>query len=524
MVTPRTTDRRDAGDAPDRGALSEYHAKRRFDVTPEPAGDAAPAPAEPGWSFVVQKHAARRLHYDFRLELDGVLLSWAVPKGPSLEPGVRRLAARTEDHPLEYAGFEGVIPADEYGGGSVVVWDRGTWEPEGDPREAMKKGRLTFTLSGEKLRGRWHLVRTGKERGKEQWLLFKGKDEAARVGSDIVAERPESVVTGRTIEQVAEDKDRVWHSNRGENTGELMELVKQLPSKVPLTNLDKVLYPDLGLTKGAIIAYLAVVADWMLPHLAGRPLTLVRNPDGIQKKGFYQKHAGKGVPGSVKRISIAEEDGEAHDYMMVDDLPGVIALAQLGALELHVWGSHADKVERPDLIVFDLDPDVGLGWGEIVRTAQELRERLRGLGLESFVKTTGGKGLHVVVPIERRVDWDDFKAFTRAVAEQMEREHPERYTTNPLKAKRKGKIFVDYLRNTRGATAIAPYSMRARAGATVATPITWDELARGVDPTTFTVTSIPRRLGGLKKDPWADISTTKQSITAAARRKVGMPR
>jgi bifunctional non-homologous end joining protein LigD len=501
--------------------LRAYHDRRRFDVTAEPAGDTSPA-AAPGWTFVVQKHAARALHYDFRLELDGVLLSWAVPKGPSLEPGVRRLAARTEDHPLEYASFEGVIPAGEYGGGSVVVWDRGTWEPDGDPRAAMKKGRLTFTLSGDKLRGRWHLVRTGKERDKEQWLLFKGKDEAARAGSDIVAERPESVLTGRTIEQVGEDQDRVWHSNRSEG-GELMELVAQLPSKVPLTNLDKVLYPELGLTKGAIIAYLAVVADWMLPHLAGRPLTLVRCPNGY-RKCFYQKHARDGVPDSVRRISIAEDDGVVHDYMTVDDLPGLIALAQLGSLELHVWGSHADRVERPDLMVFDLDPDAGLGWSEVVATALALRERLRGLGLRSFVKTTGGKGLHVVVPIERRIHWDDFKGFAKAVAEQMEAEDPKRYTTNPLKVKRRGRIFVDYLRNTRGATAIAAYSMRARAGATVATPITWAELERGVDPAAFTVTSIPRRLGALRHDPWADFSEVKQSITAAARRKVGMSR
>ena len=499
--------------------LRTYHDKRDFDLTPEPAGDTPSRAAQPEWTFVVQKHAARRLHYDFRLELDGVLLSWAVPKGPSLEPGVRRLAARTEDHPLEYASFEGVIPEDEYGGGSVVVWDRGTWEPSGDPRAAMKKGRLTFTLFGEKLRGRWHLVRTGSERGKEQWLLFKGKDEAARAGSDIVSERPESVLSGRSIEQVGEDRDRVWHSNR--SGGDLHELVSRLPSDVPLTNLDKVLYPEMGLTKGALIAYLAVVSDWMLPHVAGRPLTLVRCPEGHQKHCFYQKHANKGVPAAVRRVPIAEDDGEVADYMAISDLPGVVALAQLGVLELHTWGCHADNIERPDLLVFDLDPDVGLGWDVVVETALALRERLDGLGLESCVKTTGGKGLHVVAPVDRRTHWDDFKGFARAVAEAIEAEAPRRYTTNPLKARRKGKIFVDYLRNSRGATAIAPYSPRARHGAPVATPITWDELERGVDPAGFTVTTIPRRLGAAA-DPWADFFEIRQSITRAARRKVGM--
>lgn len=505
--------------------LREYHDKRRFDVTTEPAGDTPSSAAQPDWTFVVQKHAARRLHYDFRLELDGVLLSWAVPKGPSLEPGVRRLAARTEDHPIEYASFEGVIPENEYGGGSVVVWDRGTWEPDGDPRASMKKGRLTFHLFGDKLRGRWHLVRTGKEGKKEQWLLFKGRDEAARERSDIVAERPESVLSGRTIEEVGAAKDRVWHSNRTESSADLHALVKQLPSKVPLTNLDKVLYPELGLTKGALMAYLAVVApDWLLPHLAGRPLTLVRCPNGHQAQCFYQKHARDGVPDVVERIEIAEEDGVVADYMMVDDLPGVVALAQLGALELHAWGSHADNVERPDLMVFDLDPDVGLAWDDVVAAAIELRDRLKTLGLESFVKTTGGKGLHVVAPVERRLHWEDFKGFTRGFAEAMEAAAPRRFTTNPLKVKRKGKIFIDYLRNGRGATAIVPYSPRARAGATVATPVTWAELERGLDPASFTVMSIPRRLGDLKKDPWADFFEVRQSITAAARRKVGMPR
>ena len=518
-----------------RERLSEYRKKRKFDVTPEPSGDEPPRLETGGRGYVIQKHAASRLHYDFRLEHEGVLWSWAVPKGPSLSPKVRRMAARTEDHPLDYADFEGVIPEDEYGGGSVVVWDQGRWEPDGDAAAMMKKGRLTFTLHGQKLKGRWHLVRTGGN-GKEQWLLIKGRDEHADDERDIVAERPQSVLTGRTVEQVGKDRDRVWHSNREEtkNTKKkkgqgqapgLYELVKQLPAPMPLTNLDKVLFPEQGLTKGELIAYLAVVAEaWMLPQLAGRPLTLVRCPDGRHKHCFYQKHAKAGVPDAIKRVSIQEEDGVAHDYMMVDDLPGLLGLAQLGVLEIHTWGCHADQVERPDQIVFDLDPDEGLGWDEVVAAAFDLKARLVDLGLESFVKTTGGKGLHVVAPIERRVDWDGFKAFTKAVAEAMEADEPGRYTTNPLKVKRKGKFFVDYLRNARGASAICAYSPRKREGATVATPITWAELEKGIRPAAFDVRTLPARLGALRGDPWEGYRTLKQGITASAKKKLGMKR
>jgi bifunctional non-homologous end joining protein LigD len=514
--------------------LNEYRRKRHFEVTPEPSGDRPSAAAQPEWTFVVQKHAARRLHYDFRLELDGVLLSWAVPKGPSLRPGERRLAARTEDHPLEYASFEGVIPKDEYGGGTVVVWDRGTWQPHGDPRQAVRAGRLTFDLFGDKLTGRWHLVRTRGGGGhKESWLLFKGRDAAASE-TDIVDDRPDSVLTGRSIEEVAAARDRVWHSDRASNRSgparapgrdgrdSLHDLVKRLPAATPFSNLDKILYPEQGLTKGALIAYLAVASEWILPQLKGRPLTLVRCPEGRHRHCFYQKHATQGVPDSVRRVDIPEDDGAVGVYMFVDDLPGLLALAQLGVLELHTWGCHADRIERPDQLVFDLDPDPSLGWTEVVATALALRDRLSGLGLDSFVKTTGGKGLHVVAPVSRRTSWDDFKAFSKAVAVQLETAEPRRYTTNPLKVKRRGKIFLDYLRNGRGATAIAAYSPRARDGAPVATPITWAELERGVDPAQLTVLTLPRRLGKLRDDPWRGYHDLDQSITAAAKRKVGM--
>jgi bifunctional non-homologous end joining protein LigD len=517
-------------------SLATYRAMRRFDVTPEPSGAAAARPADGALSFVIQKHAARRLHYDFRLELDGVLLSWSVPKGPSLSPGDKRLAVRTEDHPLEYASFEGIIPKGEYGGGTVIVWDRGTWIPDGDPREALRKGRLSFELRGEKLTGSWHLVRTRMDDGKrEHWLLLKSRDAAAAAGEDIVDRQPASVLSGRTLEAVGAAPERVWHSNR--SRGEppaatrasapgsapppsVNALLRALPVGIPLTNLDKVLFPESGTTKGAVIAYLAAVADWMLPHLGGRPLTLVRCPDGRHRFCFYQKHAKVGIPASVGRVPI-EEEGKVAEYLRVDDLAGLVALGQLGVLELHTWACHADDVERPDLLVFDLDPDPAIGWAPVVAAAVELRDRLAAVDLETFVTTTGGKGLHVVAPLIRRHDWEVHKAFSKKIVEAMAAAAPGRFVTTAAKARRTGKIFLDYLRNGRGATFITPYSPRAREGATVATPITWDELGAGVDPARFTIESVPRRLGQLAEDPWRRMRAVRQSITERARRAAG---
>ena len=515
--------------------LAKYRAKRDFAKTPEPSGTRAERHARR--SFVIQKHAARRLHYDFRLEHDGVLWSWSVPKGPSLDPSEKRLAVHVEDHPLDYAGFEGVIPKGQYGGGTVVVWDRGSWEPEGDAAAAMTKGRLTFTLHGDKLHGKWHLVRTklsgsGKA---ENWLLMKSRDEAANDKLDIVETEPRSVVSGRTIDEVAASPDDVWQSNREaeptvveKRTARILSsvpaspgaLVAQLPLGFALTNLDKVLYPELGLTKGQLAAYLAVVADYMLPHVENRLLTLVRCPDGREGQCFFQKHVLKGAPKAIDKIPVTEQGGGDQTYMAIHDLAGLVATAQLGALELHTWGSHVDKLDKPDLIVFDLDPDVGLARDRIALAALQLKKLLHELDLDCFVKTTGGKGLHVTVPVQPKLDWNDIKAFAKAVGETMVERYPTSFTTNMAKARRKDRIFIDYLRNGRGATFIAPYSPRARAGATVATPLTWDELTADIDPTAFTITTIPKRLAD-HGDPWRELSGARRPITAAARRAVG---
>jgi len=783
-------------------ALDAYNDKRHFERTSEPQGRVARSKS--GFSYLIQKHAASRLHYDFRLELDGVLLSWAVPKGPSLDPKDKRLAMHVEDHPVEYGSFEGTIPKGEYGGGTVMLWDRGTWEPEGDPRAMYERGRLTFTLHGDKLKGKWHLVRTGGER---KWLLFKGADAEARKNGAgaIVNAAPMSVATGRSLEEIAADDDRTWRSNREPKKKkhapsattkfeppELATLVKEAPqgdewihevkldgyrivahvnrgkvtlfsrngkdwtdrmpdvaralakldaksaifdgevvvlredgvsdfqrlqnalgsggddddltyfvfdllerdgrdlrrepleerkraledlipkrgtvrycdhvvgggarffehacklglegiiskrrgapyvsgrgrdwlkvkclgrqelvivgwtdpknsrqsfgalllavhegrdlvyagkvgtgfsgasiasiapklralaAKAPamkkaprgrgihwvepklvcevefseitadgilrhssfrglrqdkpaadvvierprsvakVSNADRVLFPC-GVTKGEIAEWLERVSPWMLPHVAERPLMLVRCPKGIARC-FVQKHVSSSTPAAVKHIDVGDDE----DHMMVDDTEGLVGLAQAGAVEIHTWGSRARSIEHPDLLVFDLDPDPSVKWTEVASAARLVRERLESLQLESFVKTTGGKGLHVVCAIAPTMTWEAAKEFAGGVARAIVKEEPSRFVATMTKAKRKGKIFIDFFRNGRGATFIAPYSPRSRPGAPVAMPVFWEELD-DIEPGRFTVRNAFERLDAQKHDPWENLTRT----------------
>jgi bifunctional non-homologous end joining protein LigD len=852
--------------------LEEYKRKRDFRRTSEPAGGRRKRRTS-GLEYVIQKHDASRLHYDFRLELDGVLKSWAVPKGPSLKPGVKRLAVETEDHPMEYGGFEGTIPQGEYGGGTVMLWDRGRWIAEGDPAEAYRNGRLRFRLEGEKLSGSWVLTRMNPKPGesKPAWLLIKSDDDAARSDEepDVTEDAPLSVASGRDLEEIAAAQDRVWgpageepsanpgptsrsrsrprsksrsgspppvegarratmpretkpqlatlavdapvgegwiheikldgyrvlcrieggearlitrngkdwtdrfpgvaealgglgcddgivdgeivvldrqgvsrfqrlqnvasgasnaqpllyafdllylnghdltaaaledrksllepligeleaarvrysghvvgqgpeffakacemgvegviskrrdrpyrpgrgrdwlkvkctarqelvvvgytepsgsrigigalllgvHDDQGRlvyagkvGTGfsdrTLVELEERLSAMeqekaavenpprgaqargvhwvrpelvaeveftewtgdgrirhpsfqglredksaedvvrekkaevaaargrrgggsvagIRITSPDKVMWPADGVTKLELAEYYDAVAEALLPRLRDRPLTLVRCPSGADGDCFYQKHANESVPEAVPRVRIDEKEG-AQPYMYVDALPSVIALVQLGVLEFHIWGSRRDRLERPDRLVFDLDPDEGLPFGRVAAAALRLRSMLGELGLESFPKSTGGKGLHVVVPVVRRSDWDEVREFTQAVAQRMVAEDPGGFTAKMSKSRRKGRIFVDYLRNARNATAIADYSTRARPGATVAVPIGWDEVnPRAKNPPIHSVRNVPDRLAS-SLDPWPGFDELRQSITAAARRGVGL--
>jgi bifunctional non-homologous end joining protein LigD len=841
-------------------ALTRYREKRDFTKTAEPSG-AAPIKARGDGFFVVQKHAATRLHYDFRLALDGVLKSWAVTKGPSLDPHDKRLAVEVEDHPVAYGDFEGAIPKGQYGGGTVMLWDHGSWEPIGDAKAGLREGELKFALHGERLKGHWVLIRMGGKAAQEKhnnWLLIKERDEEVREsGKSLIETAVTSVTTGRTMDEIAGEHDRIWHSDKpadeqpeaaqpkrrpvrmrgkaalpefippqlatrvakppegkgwlheikfdgyrvlariddgkvslltrrgndwtgkfgsiaralarlnarqalvdgevvvmgesgvtdfgrlqatlageahdpmvlqafdllhldgedltskplierkqllqslieglgdqnvilysdhienlgdrvfaqacqlalegvvskrkdgpyrssrgeswlkskcierqefviagyskssvaGKGLGSLLlayysgktltyagrvgtgfneaavkalraaldkierdtppfakrppgagrdvtwvepELVCEVEflnwtedgvlrhasfkglradkaardvtverpkatrarsksmaetvkpsadaekalSKVTLTHPERVLDPESGLTKRGLAEYLALVADRLMPHIAGRPISFVRCPGGTGKACFYQKHIETHLPAGIGSVTIQEKDGSG-EYLTIDSEEGLIGLAQMGVLEIHPWGSRAEDVDKPDRLIFDFDPapDVPFAW--VVEAAVAVRERLEKLGLESFLKTTGGKGLHVVAPFRRGPDWPTIKEFARAVATAMAADS-DRYVTVMTKAKRAGKIFIDFFRNDRGSTAVAPYSTRARPGAPVATPLDWREAVPALDPRHFTVETIPRRLARMPDDPWAAMLKSQQSIGKVA--------
>jgi bifunctional non-homologous end joining protein LigD len=464
----------------------------------------------------------------------------AVTRGPSLVPADKRLAVEVEDHPIEYGSFEGTIPKGQYGGGSVIVWDRGTWAPEGDARKGLAKGHLDFRLDGEKLRGRWHLVRMARQHGKKRtnWLLIKAKDEDARAQGepDILVEEPQSVASGREVEQIGEADD-VWDSSEGRmarGTAAKAASNKAKPKRaskpesaprsatpvkarsrsvaVTLTHPDRVYWLDAGLTKQGLADYYADVWKWMAPHVIARPLALLRCPDGIAKQCFFQKQPWKGLHQSIAVLSNPGAGGDK--FLAVENLDGVVALVQAGVLEIHPWGSTVGDLGHPDRLIFDLDPGPHVGWAALVDAAVEVRERLGRDGLESFVKTSGGKGLHVVAPLRPEADWDAAKSYARGIAEAMAKDDPQRYTAAVSKAARARKILVDYLRNARGATAVVPYGTRARAGAPVSAPLAWEELGPKLQGDSFNVGNMRERISRLRADPWASFFEVAQSLPA----------
>jgi bifunctional non-homologous end joining protein LigD len=288
-----------------------------------------------------------------------------------------------------------------------------------------------------------------------------------------------------------------------------------------LTRADKVLYPGDDVTKGDLAAYYERIGDWALPHLANRPLSLLRCPEGFTGECFFQKHASRGMPTAIRAIEIEESEGPK-TMLYVEDVAGLVGLVQIGVLEIHPWGSTIRDPDRPDRLIFDLDPEEGLPWERIVEGALAMRHVLAGLGLESFAKMTGGKGLHVVVPLTPKLDWETAKAFTKAAAELLVEAAPDRYTTTLAKKARRGRIFIDYLRNARGQTAVGAFSTRARAGAPVSAPLSWQEVEAGVRSNSFSTATLPDRLAALEADPWAGFFEMKQQVSAAVRRKLGV--
>ncbi|MBV8686839.1 MAG: non-homologous end-joining DNA ligase [Alphaproteobacteria bacterium] len=289
---------------------------------------------------------------------------------------------------------------------------------------------------------------------------------------------------------------------------------ERIVAGVRLSSPDKILYPEQGITKGDLADYYIAVADRILSHVAFRPVTMVRCPTGRGTKCFYQRHAGSGVPEQLGEVTIPGFD---EPYLFIRDLPGLVAMVQMGVLEIHPWGVTVDRPDKADRIIFDLDPDEGLAFADVIRAAREVRERLAALGLESFVKTTGGKGLHVVVPVEPTAAWREVKSFAKGVSAQMAADSPDRYLTKVSKADRAGRIFIDYLRNDPTSTAVAPYSTRSRAGAPVAMPLAWGQVKAGLDPCDYTVRTVPALIRRQRIDPWSAISAVRQTLPDAPR-------
>jgi bifunctional non-homologous end joining protein LigD len=522
--------------------LAPYRAKRDFRQTAEPEG-AAPKPRRrkgKALAFVVQKHDATRLHYDFRLELGGVLKSWAVTRGPSLDPADKRLAVEVEDHPVEYARFEGVISMG-YGAGTVMTWDRGTWEPAShDPAGDLEKGRLSFTLHGERLHGAWHLVRM-RPRGrkaKQNWLLIKDEDEAARPGDGdaLLEETDNSVATGRDMTAIAGKPPEAAPAKRraakprksvASDTPEAEQPKAAKPRTksrsdtaahitvggVALTHPEKLLWPEDGITKRDLAEYMVAVAPRLLPWIEGRPLSLLRAPDGLDGDRFFQRHAGRGTSALITQV---KPRGESSPLLQVDSQEGLVALAQSGTLEIHPWPARSASVTRPDRLILDLDPAEDLPFAAVVDAALVLRERVAALGLAPFCKTTGGKGLHIVAPVTPGATWKALHDTAASICQALEAEAPDRFTTESSKGVRGGRIFLDYQRNARGASAVACWSPRARPGATVSVPLDWSEVTKALDPKAFTIRTAPARIK--EADPWAGFDAAAKPLSAKRKR------
>lgn len=428
-------------------ALAKYTAKRNLKVSKEPRAKLKSKKSKE-LIFVIQEHHARQLHYDLRLELGGVLKSWAVPKEPSLDPAVKRLAIMVEDHPYDYKDFEGTIP-EGYGAGTVKIWDRGTYSVDGGDVKAtekaikagLKKGSLHFALEGKRLHGIFHLVKL-KNSEKNEWLLIKKKEEESQKSAG-------------------------------------------------LTHLDKVYWKKEKITKGEMIDYYASISKWLLPYLKDKPESLRRFPNGTEGEAFFQKDL-KGHPDWIQTAKV-EHSNKKVNYLLIQNKESLLYAANLGCIELHPFFSKIDRLHNPDYMVFDLDPKTA-SFDKVIEVAKEIHAVLEEIKVPSFCKTSGRDGLHIAIPLGGKYTYENAKGFAEVIALIVMRRLPKIATMERSIAKRKGKVYIDCNQNNFGQTLVAAYSVRARPGATVSTPLKWSEVKKGLDPKKFTIKNTLKRV------------------------------
>ncbi|MET0625524.1 MAG: non-homologous end-joining DNA ligase [Pyrinomonadaceae bacterium] len=481
--------------------LETYQKMRDFRRTPEPKGAVSKTNRR---RFVVQEHHASKLHFDFRLEVGGVLKSWSVPRGPSLDPSEKRLAVETEDHPVEYLKFEGLIPEGEYGAGEHMKWDGGTFDVLGEASaaEQLEAGRLDFALKGEKLRGAFTLVKMKRRAG--EWLLFKRSDEFAEAGWELRLRKPvdgQETIKGKGKKAKGAGgalkgggRVKKFDAAKKAGGGKVVPVASAMRGRslegdlnvragrevVPLSHVERVYWPEEGYTKGDLIRYYYEVADYILPYLKDRPLIMKRYPAGVGGPSFHQ-HDVNEAPSFVRTVPLEVEDGGGHevDYVVGDNLATLLYMANLGAVERHPWHSRVADLEHPDWFVFDLDPAEGVRFETICDVALTTRDVLARLGLDSYPKTSGSRGIHVYVPVKPVYDYGQIAELAEQVATVVAREQSEVATVERSKRKRgEGMIYVDHMQNARGKSVVAPYSVRPKPGATVSAPLEWKEVER----------------------------------------------
>lgn len=441
--------------------LKDYNKKRNFNKTKEPIGKVSKKHKR--LIFCIQHHIARKDHYDLRLEWNGVLLSFAVPKGLSYNPQDKRLAVKVEDHPLSYKDFEGIIPKGEYGGGTVMLWDYGYWKPLS--KVDLKNGLIKFKIMGKRIKGLWTLVKMNDD----NWLIIKDKDEYHLY--DNINKFNTSIKTGRTMKEIAD-----------------------ISTNITLTNPKKIIFNNPKITKEEIFNYYKLVLCRMLPLIKDRLISTVRCPKGITEDIFYKKHM-ENIDGYLGCKKINNEK-----YYYIKDELGVLSEVQMNSYEFHIWGSKVNEINHPDILVFDLDPDEHLSIKKVREGVKDLKKILDSYNLKSYLKTSGGKGYHIVVPI-KGITWKEARKITKNIAELMNVKWPEKYTSNIKKSSRKGKIFIDWQRNIKSATSVAPYSLRLKNKPRVSMPIKWSELDK-VKPDDITIDEAIKRLK--RKNPWED--------------------